>query len=848
MNETSKGSKRVTGSNPAIALITPCLLSAILFFTISFTADYVEAAPSTSPTDRGIHFQFDEATGELTIADGERDLTVPRKTAQEGTARPLRVWFRDPAMKVPLHGNDPRIEAVRKEYEKPYTSDDQAVLEESFDPEKRRLVNTYRWGKVIYQFEAEGERLDLDITVHNSSEKSIWKMDFSLFYFGLSRSSRPAEITESYFGPPARAYTAVATFEPVVLPLLDKEMAIVACSPEGERPLTLRWLPPKGYRKYREKVRHNDPNAQQWAETHEQAMKGKGIEASRSVFWQLMLTVGGDRLITHQRYTTRTIDPGESDTFCVSLRFGAEDRPLAPGKDITEAFARENPCIVDWQDRRPILRNFIGDKLPWHFPSGPEMEKPEGVEPSQDFQKYVFDSADAIIKDAESVDAQGVIVWNVEGPNHRWLGYLGDPRMVEYTCPEMDAVADEFFAKIRDAGLRTGVCLRPNEFFVRELPAEWKGFKEKHNTDTDWIYGHRCPREPGAVVDNLSAKVQYARQRWGCTIFYIDTNLVHWGPTGPQESGWPKWTSGRRKGRFINYRALMNAGQWRELKRRHPDCLFIPEHSNTLYYVATAPYDQINMNAGPTPPLVRATWPDAFKCLALEGRDVPRFYPDIVEIFQVRDVAMVNPGVHRYGQVYRDAAFEATVRDAPTPTAVAEMSREQLLDTAVNPDARRKSRYFAARRLLQNAKSQDRENVLESLLKSGDSLIVRMAMLEIGGPADVRLVQTLGRIWTDTWGQRNYAMRGFIIRAVSRVGPEAIPVLVEMERQTDRTQSFDEVYPRLQFTGEGLLLIGTSEAKAKLREFLEQETDRENPLAPYVRYLRRKVKKLNRQR
>ena len=168
MDTTKNGSEPVAGSNPAITLIRPCLLSAILFFTISIPADYVEAAPSTSTTDRGIHFQFDEATGELTIADGGQDLTVPREIVQKGKLRPLRVWFKDPSMKVPLHGNDQRIKAIQKGYNRHYASDDQVVLEESFAPEKRRLLNRYRWGKVVYEFKPQGERLELVIAVHNA--------------------------------------------------------------------------------------------------------------------------------------------------------------------------------------------------------------------------------------------------------------------------------------------------------------------------------------------------------------------------------------------------------------------------------------------------------------------------------------------------------------------------------------------------------------------------------------------------------------------------------------------------------------------------------------------------------
>jgi hypothetical protein len=349
------------------------------------------------------------------------------------------------------------------------------------------------------------------------------------------------------------------------------------------------------------------------------------------------------------------------------------------------------------------------------------------------------------------------------------------------------------------------------------------------------------------VVDNLSAKVQYARERWGCTLFYIDTNLVHWGPTDQQESGWPKWTGGRREGQYINYRALMNAGQWRELKRRHPDCLFIVEHSNTLYYSATAPYDQINMNAGPTPPLVRATWPDAFKCLAIEGRDVATHYPRIVDIFADRDVALVNPGARNFSQIYRDAAVEAKLRDASMPQAITKMTQRELTDAAVNPDLPRKSRYFAARRLMQKTTKDDRVEVVETLLSDEDSLITRMAILSIDGPGDAPLVRALdGKIWRDALQNRKFGKRGFVMAAISRIGPAAVPLLVDMKENTDRTQPFDHVYPRLQFIGEALGTIGTPEAKAKLRELLEQETDREDPLTPYVRYLRRKVKKFDR--
>ncbi len=122
--------------------------------------------------------------------------------------------------------------------------------------------------------------------------------------------------------------------------------------------------------------------------------------------------------------------------------------------------------------------------------------------------------ARGLVEEMRAAGAQGMILWNVEGNGGPGMQYVGDPEMVEFICPEMDAVADAYFAIIRDAGFRTGICLRPSTLTIgRSKEGVYK-------------YWHNLPRERD-VVDALDDKIRYAKRRWGCTIFYIDTQQRH---------------------------------------------------------------------------------------------------------------------------------------------------------------------------------------------------------------------------------------------------------------------------------------------------------------------------------
>ena len=71
-------------------------------------------------------------------------------------------------------------------------------------------------------------------------------------------------------------------------------------------------------------------------------------------------------------------------------------------------------------------------------------------------------------------------------------------------APEMDAIANAYFKKFRDSGLRTGVCIRPQQISHTAAKTE-----QRDVTGAD------------KIVALLYDKIAYANKRWGCTLFYV---------------------------------------------------------------------------------------------------------------------------------------------------------------------------------------------------------------------------------------------------------------------------------------------------------------------------------------
>jgi hypothetical protein len=212
---------------------------------------------------------------------------------------------------------------------------------------------------------------------------------------------------------------------------------------------------------------------------------------------------------------------------------------------------------LEWPDRRPIGALFLArDNTGWRSnPRGWFNDEHVNVTTSegrQEFRKALLAYADQSIQLLREMNAQGVIVWDIEGqqfplPNPT---YVGNPEMLAGIAPEMDAVADEFFRKFTNASFKVGVLLRP-----QHLEKKPGGYEQQ-----EYFVN------PIAIYEELDRKINYARKRWNCSLFYIDSNFGFWNL------------------------GLYDIGIFERLHRKHPDVLLIPEFENASYFSCCAPY------------------------------------------------------------------------------------------------------------------------------------------------------------------------------------------------------------------------------------------------------------------
>jgi len=207
------------------------------------------------------------------------------------------------------------------------------------------------------------------------------------------------------------------------------------------------------------------------------------------------------------------------------------------------------------------------------------------------------------------------LTWDIEGQEYpHAISYLGDPRSLP---PEMESVADEYFKVFADAGLRTGVTIRP------QVPV-----RTAYGSNVQQIGA----ADPAMALD---AKLSYAKKRWGCTLFYVDSN-------GDPNVPFPAEI-------FIR------------LSERHPDILLIPEHENAQYYTASAPYRCYgNLKQLGTPEAVRRIYPQAFSCVAVAHADPAPVKDRLVEDVRRGDILIINSwyrweGIESLRLIYQEA-------------------------------------------------------------------------------------------------------------------------------------------------------------------------------------------------
>ncbi len=314
------------------------------------------------------------------------------------------------------------------------------------------------------------------------------------------------------------------------------------------------------------------------------------------------------------------LEPRASKTLNVSLRFGPSgSRVQDLSSDVLEAYARKYPFQINWKDRRPIGAIFLaGPQI--NVASNPRrwiMNFGE-IDITNDKGKAAFRAAllklaDNSVQVLKDTGAQGMITWDPEGEEFLGACYYGDPRLVPTLAPEMEfknngakSAIDEYFEKFRAAGLKVGVCIRPQQIAMVDGQPVHQAAGDEH------------------AAQVLREKIAYAKQRWGCTLFYVDSTVTISGSLNPDV-----------------FKAVAQA---------YPDVLLIPENETMRYFGYSAPLNSyVHHKVTSTPVGARMVYPKAFSVLMAPDGDRPEDHDALESAVRRGDILLFNGWYHSDG-------------------------------------------------------------------------------------------------------------------------------------------------------------------------------------------------------
>ena len=325
------------------------------------------------------------------------------------------------------------------------------------------------------------------------------------------------------------------------------------------------------------------------------------------------------------------VKPGTTRTFNVSLRFGPVGSTVPDlSADVLERYATKYPFQVRWKDHRPIGAIYLASSgidlatnpRRWILNFGKtDVTTDQG---KATFRAALLKLADDSIKVLKDANAQGMITWDPEGEEFLESCYYGDPRLTSTLAPETDfkghgatGAMNEYFEKFRAAGLKVGVCIRPQQITM-------VNGKPKQGWADD---------EHAAQV--LKDKIAYAKQRWGCTLFYVDSTYTGLRPLNPDV-----------------FKAVAEA---------YPDVLLIPENESMRYFAYSAPLNSyFHRRVTSTPVGARLVYPKAFSVLIAPGGDRPEDHDALVAAVRNGDILLFNgsypdPGLDKIKRIYKQA-------------------------------------------------------------------------------------------------------------------------------------------------------------------------------------------------
>jgi hypothetical protein len=188
---------------------------------------------------------------------------------------------------------------------------------------------------------------------------------------------------------------------------------------------------------------------------------------------------------------------------------------------------------------------------------------------------------------------------------------------MEFKGDDGKSAIDEYFERFRGAGLKVGVCIRPQQV-----------------TMVDGRPTHQAAEDDHAV-QILRERIAYAKQRWDCTLFYVDSTATLSGSLNPDV-----------------FKALADA---------YPDILLIPENEAMRYFAYSAPLNSyVHHRITATPVGARSVYPNAFSVLMAPEGDRPEDHAALLAAVLHGDILLFNgwymtEGALKVKKIYEEA-------------------------------------------------------------------------------------------------------------------------------------------------------------------------------------------------
>ncbi len=426
----------------------------------------------------------------------------------------------------------------------------------SWDAGSKTETYQFQWGSIATQFVQSGDTLNMIVTERNNPGSGVVFDGAEIYPFALHFPQMPA----NFYG---YSQYAITTTGPGVS-VADYGSGVVTSVVPNESA----------------------------------ALYGGWKSAGGTTYTPLMTTTAPDGLATFLPHNDVGVQPGQSFTYTVSLRFTPEGT-AANASDAYASFAATYPSQMTWTDRRILGTAYLASSpsnsninQPGGFPTNPrryfndssvDITTGTGM---RNFQSRMLAQAGENVRTAQQLNSQGVITWDIEGEQYpQNTSYVCSPEQIARVAPEMELpVMDSssayygqpldtaYFRTMTDAGLRVGVCLRPQVF----------GLNADGTAQQTFLSGN------AAVIANLEKKAQFANARWGVTIFYVDSTVDVTGGT-------------------------LDPAIFQQLITDMPGFLFIPEESTPRYYAYSAPFYSFIFHTDlGTPASILQVYPKAF--------------------------------------------------------------------------------------------------------------------------------------------------------------------------------------------------------------------------------------------